>query len=210
MLERSYLELLALVGLARLVDLVASRIRVRAEPEANPDNLWPLVACVHVLALGGPVLERRVRQPPWHPLLMTAMLAVLLAATIMRGWYLLAQWRRMRKRGLATDQDPVSPFASMGPDRYLRHPLYVATLLEVIALPLIGSAYLSAVAAGTLYAIVIQRQLLIEERTLGAERAARWLVPDDPRPPSPAPSPSPHFRVIPGGRDGDTPEPNTA
>ena len=55
---------------------------------------------------------------------------------------------------------------SRGPYRVLRHPNYVAVVLEGAALPLVHSAWVTAVVFTVLNAALLTRRIQVEERAL--------------------------------------------
>src|SRR5205823_9376890 len=59
-----------------------------------------------------------------------------------------------------------------GPYRHIRHPNYLAVILELAALPLAGGAVATAIAASAVNALVLARRIPVEERELAADR--RW------------------------------------
>jgi methyltransferase len=61
---------------------------------------------------------------------------------------------------------PGLPLVSAGPYRWLRHPNYVAVVAEGVALPLVHSAWLTAVAFTVLNAAVLTVRIRCEDRAL--------------------------------------------
>jgi methyltransferase len=59
-----------------------------------------------------------------------------------------------------------------GPYRLMRHPNYAAVILELLALPLAGGAWLTALVATAANALVLRRRIAVEEREL--MRDPRW------------------------------------
>jgi methyltransferase len=73
-----------------------------------------------------------------------------------------------------------------GPYRFLRHPNYLAVVLEMAAVPLIHGAWLTAAVFSALNAALLSHRIPAEERALGAAYAEafegrRRLVPGGPR-----------------------------
>ncbi|HEV8121848.1 MAG TPA: isoprenylcysteine carboxylmethyltransferase family protein [Candidatus Polarisedimenticolia bacterium] len=56
-----------------------------------------------------------------------------------------------------------------GPYRFLRHPNYVAVLLEVTALPLMGGAWATAAVCGGAFVFLLAARVRTEERALFAD-----------------------------------------
>lgn len=55
-----------------------------------------------------------------------------------------------------------------GPYRFIRHPNYIAVMGEIIALPLVGGAWVTAAAAGILFMIILVARVRTEEEALMA------------------------------------------
>jgi methyltransferase len=60
-----------------------------------------------------------------------------------------------------------------GPYAYIRHPNYLAVILEFAAVPMLAGARLSALLLSTVNAIVLFDRIRSEERLLNASRAYR-------------------------------------
>ena len=54
-----------------------------------------------------------------------------------------------------------------GPYRFLRHPNYLAVVVEVLAVPAIHGAWLTLLVASVLNALLLMRRIPVEERALG-------------------------------------------
>jgi methyltransferase len=68
-----------------------------------------------------------------------------------------------------------------GPYRYVRHPNYVAVFVELIALPLVHGAWLTAIAGTALHVVVLRNRLAVEEAVLGAHAPYRAAMGGKPR-----------------------------
>ena len=53
-----------------------------------------------------------------------------------------------------------------GPYRYLRHPNYLAVILEFISLPLVGGAVITAMVFSVANALILRHRIALEERYL--------------------------------------------
>ncbi|HEX7805410.1 MAG TPA: isoprenylcysteine carboxylmethyltransferase family protein, partial [Cellulomonas sp.] len=63
---------------------------------------------------------------------------------------------------------PGLPLVASGPYRWLRHPNYVAVVVEGLALPLIHTAWVTALVFAVLNAVLLGRfRIPAEERALG-------------------------------------------
>jgi methyltransferase len=93
------------------------------------------------------------------------MLAALVAAAALRGWVIHALGRRWSTRVVCLPGvDPISE----GPYRFLRHPNYVAVVVEMAALPLVHTAWVTALVftAGNL--VLLRERVRVEERALAS------------------------------------------
>lgn len=56
--------------------------------------------------------------------------------------------------------------ATGGPYRYIRHPNYLAVIGEILALPLAGGAWMTAIAGGVLFGAILRARIGTEEAAL--------------------------------------------
>lgn len=115
-----------------------------------------LVACV-----AEPLLWRRVFTPTFA----VVCLVVLIGAQVLRWWAILTLGPRWSTRIIVIpDAAPVTS----GPYRWVRHPNYVAVIAEMVALPLLRGAWVSALVATVGNALILRVRIGTEERALGA------------------------------------------
>jgi methyltransferase len=89
-----------------------------------------------------------------------------LAAQLLRYWAISTLGERWNTRIIFVPGDtPVTA----GPYRYIRHPNYVAVILEFICLPLIHGGYLTALLFSVGNAALLYVRIRAEEQALGAE-----------------------------------------
>ena len=67
---------------------------------------------------------------------------------------------------------PGMPLVDRGPYRWLRHPNYVAVVVEGIALPLVHTAWITAVAFTVLNAVLLRVRIRAEEDALSSASAS--------------------------------------
>jgi methyltransferase len=99
-------------------------------------------------------------------------LAGLATATALRIWTLRTlgdSWSTRVTRFVGGGRRVVTD----GPYRYIRHPNYLAVILELAALPMAGGAVVTAIAASLVNALVLSRRIPLEERELAADPAWR-------------------------------------
>lgn len=165
-----YAGLVALVAAERLRELSISRRnsrRVGGTPSAP--RTYALIVAAHLGLLVLPPLESRLarRRPARRVAL--AWLAVLAAATGLRWWSIQSLGESWNVRGQVPDD--LEPVTS-GPYRFLRHPNYLALVLEFVALPMAGGAWLSALGLSTLNGVALALRIRAEEAQL--ERSAAY------------------------------------
>jgi methyltransferase len=68
-----------------------------------------------------------------------------------------------------------------GPFRFIRHPNYAAVFIELVALPLIHTAWLTALVGAAGHVWVLSRRLAVEEPVLLANPAYRAAMAHKPR-----------------------------
>lgn len=160
-----YLVLLGAVALERLAELIvslrnASWSFARGGVEYGRRHYPPLVA-VHVLLLVGCAVEAWFR--PFEPVLAGTMLALVLAAQALRWWCVASLGRRWNTRVIVI---PSLPLVASGPYRWLKHPNYVAIVVEGVALPLVHTAWLTAVLFTVVNAGLLVVRIRSENRAL--------------------------------------------
>ncbi len=165
---RWYVLLLAAIGAGRLWELRISREHERARGGMRAAaSTYPVMVGAHVALLTLPLVEAsgRPRRAPnafW--------LAVLGAAVALRLWSIRTLGDSWNARAAVPDDlEPVTG----GPYRFIRHPNYVAVILEFAAIPLVAGAWRSAIALSALNAAVLADRITAEERLLEASPAYR-------------------------------------
>lgn len=162
-----YTGLIVLVMVQRLVELrVAQRnqrwLEARGAVEIGRGH-YPLMVAMHTAFLISCLAEPWLLDRPFVPLLAAAMIGVLLVATGLRIWVIRSLGRRWTTRVLVLDgAEPVTT----GPYRYVAHPNYLAVVLEVAALPLVHTAWLTAAVFTVVNALVLSVRIRVEERGL--------------------------------------------
>jgi len=165
-----YLGLLILVALQRGGELLVSqrnrrRMESRGGVEAGADS-YPWMVLLHASFLVSCGLEVWLLRRPLVPPLAIVMLVVLAAASALRVWVLMTLGELWCTRVVYV---PGQPLVTGGPYRWLRHPNYLAVGLELAALPLVHTAYLTALVYGAANALVLRRRIAIEEAALSRD-----------------------------------------
>jgi len=165
--------LVVLVGLERVAELVVSTrnatwSKQRGGVETGLGH-YPFMVVLHAGLLVGALVEAWVRRPDVPSALAWSMLALVLASQALRWWCISTlgpQWntRVIVVPGLA----PVTG----GPYRLLRHPNYVAVVVEGVALPLVHAAWVTALVFTLANAALLTVRIRCEDRALaGLARA---------------------------------------
>jgi methyltransferase len=177
-----FLVLLAAVGATRLVELAVSRRHRRVLAQAGvrpePDPYYPLmVALQSGVLLGAGVEVVLLRRPFITPVALAASVLFLLAAAL-RWWAI----RSLGGHWNVQVMDSVSiGVVARGPFRWVRHPNYLGVFVELVALPLVHAAWITAFAAAIGNALILKQRLRIEEPMLESHAEYRAVMAGKPR-----------------------------
>ena len=163
----AFVGLTGLVAVQRLVELRVSNQHVRLALarggiEAGADTYRWMVA-LHATSLAAAPLEVLLCRRPWIPRLGLAMLILLTAAQILRYWAIRTLGPRWMTRVICVPGDPL---VTAGPYRLMRHPNYTAVVIELAALPLVHTAWVTAILSSAANGAVLRRRIGIEEGAL--------------------------------------------
>lgn len=178
----AYLGLLVLVALLRLVELQISRRHQRemvahgAAKVNDPRFRWMVL--LHTGVLVGAAAEVVFLHRPFIPLLAAVCFAIFLAANVVRWWVIRTlgeHWnvQVMNSTGMGV--------ITTGPFRYVRHPNYAAVFVEMLVLPLIHTAWITAIAGSLAHIVVLSQRLSTEERVLFSDAQYRATMAGKPR-----------------------------
>ncbi len=163
-----FLALLAALGLERLFELSLSARHARAAfargAVETGQRHYRVMAALHALFFVSCAVEVLWRRPPFHPALAVLGLTGLVCSMGLRYWAIHALGERWNTRILVL---PGEPPVTGGPYRYLRHPNYLAVVMELACVPLIHTALFTAVAFSLANAAVLFVRIRAEEAALG-------------------------------------------
>ncbi|GAA3691526.1 isoprenylcysteine carboxyl methyltransferase family protein [Nonomuraea antimicrobica] len=163
----AYAVLIGLVVLERLAELaVARRNLAWARSEGGVEygrRHYPWIVAAHVGLLVAAPAEVWLLGRPFVPALGWPMLAVVVLAQGLRWWCVRTLGRRWNTRVVVV---PGLPLVHRGPYRWLRHPNYVAVVAEGIALPLVHTAWLTAVTFTVVNAVLLTIRVRVEDLAL--------------------------------------------
>jgi methyltransferase len=164
-----YLGFLALLGAERVVELAISRRNAawalsQGGVEVGQRH-FVAMKLLHSAFFAAIVAEVLLLSRPFSLTLALPLLAVALMAQGLRYWAISTLGRHWNVRVIVV---PGAPAVSSGPFRYLRHPNYLAVVVEGLAVPLIHGAWISALAFSALNAWLLVVRIRCEERALAA------------------------------------------
>ena len=178
----AYLGLLVVVALLRFYELLISRRHQRemlqhgASKVNDPRFRWMVL--VHVGVLAGAAAEVVFLHRPFYPLFAAICFVIFLGANFVRWWVI----RTLGNHWNVQVMDSTGMgIVSTGPFRYVRHPNYAAVFVEMLALPLIHCAWITAFAGSLAHVLVLSQRLATEERVLFADARYREAMSGKPR-----------------------------
>lgn len=162
-----YLLVLA-IGAERLAELAVARRNARwsmthGGKEFGRDH-YPAMVSMHALLLISCVVETWSLGRPFLWWLGWPMVAVVALSTAVRWRCVSVLGRHWNPRLIVI---PDAPLVRRGPYRWMRHPNYTAVAAEVAALPLVHSAWLTAIVFSTANAAVLSVRIRAENAALG-------------------------------------------
>ena len=177
-----YTILVATVAVGRLIELrIAERHRrsllERGGVEAGAGH-YPWMVALHTAFLISCLLEVWLLDRPFIPVLAGAMLVLLALAVALRWWVIATLGERWTTRIIFLPG--ASPITG-GPYRFLCHPNYLAVAAEIAALPLVHTAWLTALAFTVLNAWLLRVRIRAEEAALGGASDYREVFAGRPR-----------------------------
>ncbi|MFF0703685.1 isoprenylcysteine carboxyl methyltransferase family protein [Streptomyces tendae] len=162
-----YALLVLAVAAERLAELVVARRNAawtlaRAGVEHGRGH-YPVMVALHTGLLACCLLEPLLADRPFLPALGWPMLALALLAQALRWWCIATLGPYWNTRVIVVLG---SRLIGAGPYRFLRHPNYVAVVVEVAALPLVHSAWLTAAVFTAANAMLLTVRLRCENTAL--------------------------------------------
>ena len=180
--EAGYLALLAAVGAGRLVEMrISSRHqrRLAAQGVAKlPEKHFRWMVLLHIGILVSAGLEVVMLRRPLIPTLALATGALFVLSNALRWWVIATLAEHWNIQVMASLRLGV---VTTGPYRWVRHPNYLAVFVELLTLPLIHTAWLTALCGSAAHLWVLRRRIALEEAVLLADPAYRAAMGPKPR-----------------------------
>lgn len=178
----AFTGLVLAVGAGRLIELAISQQRRRALAQRGAtliaERHFPAMVLLHTGVLVAALAEAWLAARPVIPIVSVVALGLVFAASTLRWWVIQALGQHWNVRvvnslslGVVTD----------GPYRWVRHPNYLAVFLELLALPLVHGAFVTAIVGSAAHVWVLAQRIRAEEAVLHADPAYRALMAGKPR-----------------------------
>ena len=178
-----FCALIAAVAIERLFEMwLAKRHAARLVARggyAVGDEHFPWMVALHTTLLFAAPLEAWLLGRAFVPWLGWTALGIVVLTMALRYWVITTLGDRWTTRVFVV---PGEAPVTGGPFRYLRHPNYLAVVLEVAALPLVHGAWLTSLVFSLLNAWLLSVRIRVEESALrdvsayGKELGARPLL----------------------------------
>jgi methyltransferase len=179
---RLYLGLLSAVALGRVLELKLSRrnqlrlAEAGSSQAAEPGYIWMVL--FHSAVLIGCAFEVVKLERPLIPALAIPALGVFFAANGMRWWVIATLGSRWNTQIMSPSKLGI---VAAGPYRWIRHPNYTAVFLEMLALPLIHTAWIVASVGAVVHLVILSRRVALEEQVMMQDRAYQAAFASKPR-----------------------------
>ena len=165
--ERAYLAILGLLIVERILELTIStrnarRAFARGAIEYGQRH-FPAMVAMHTLFIASCAIESLFVVRAISPIISTLALVAALIAQILRYAAVIALGERWNTRIIVT---PGAPLVTRGPYRWMRHPNYLAVVIEIAAVPLIRGCWMTALTFSIANALMLSIRIPAEERAL--------------------------------------------
>lgn len=161
----AYTLLIAAVALERVAELVVSQRNLRWSKDRGGVEFgaahYPVMVVLHTALLAACLVEAAHRE--FIPVLGWSMFALVVAAQGLRWWCITTLGHQWNTRVVVV---PGAGRVTGGPYRFLSHPNYVAVVVEGIALPLVHTAWVTALVFTLLNAALLWARISVEDKAL--------------------------------------------
>ncbi len=162
-----FTALVAAVGLERVAELVVSNRNIRWSLDQGGfetgQKHYVVMVTLHTALLAGALAEVWLFPRPFVPALGWTMFALVLASQSLRWWCIASLGRLWNTRVVVV---PGLTRVTRGPYRWLSHPNYVAVVVEGLALPLVHSAWVTALLFTAANLLLLRHRIRVEDAAL--------------------------------------------
>lgn len=163
----AYTVLIAVIAIQRMWELRVSRRHLRALKARGAIEVgaahYPWLVALHTAFLLSCVAEVWLLDRPWRPAVALVAISVLGLALALRWWTLRTLGNRWTTRVIVV---PGEDLVTTGPYRWLRHPNYLAVVLEIAAIPMVHFAWLTATVFSFANLALLKERIRVENRVL--------------------------------------------
>jgi methyltransferase len=168
----AYTAFVALIAVQRLWELRISKrhlrtLRAKGAFEVGAGH-YPWMVALHTGFLISCVAEVWLLDRPWRPAVAAVSMMVLAAAGGLRWWTLSTLGERWTTRVMVI---PGEELVTDGPFRFLRHPNYLAVIMEIAAIPMVHCAWLTAGVFSIANLVLLEERIRVEDGALGRTAA---------------------------------------
>ena len=178
----AFLALLLAVALLRIFELRVSHrhqqhmIAHGATKVQEPRFRW--IVLLHTGVLVGAAVEVVLLHRPFIPALAAVMLLLFLGGNAVRLWVVRTMGQHWNVQVMNSTNLGV---VTSGPFRFVRHPNYAAVFVEIFSLPLIHTAWITALLGCVGFVVTISQRIAVEESVLLANPQYRASMAGKPR-----------------------------
>ena len=167
--ERAYLLLLALIVTERVIELRIAQRNARLAFARGGIEVgqrhYRIMVAMHTLFLASCAIESLLVVRAVAPIISMLALVGVIIAQMLRYAAVATLGERWNTRIIVM---PGTAPVTRGLYRWIRHPNYIAVVIEIVALPMIRGGWLTALVFTIANAIVLAIRIPAEERALGA------------------------------------------
>jgi methyltransferase len=164
-----YVLLIGGVAVERLAEVVVAECnrawsRLHGGVEFGTRH-YPAMVILHTGLLLGCLIEPIALHRPFFPALGWPMVTIVLAAQTLRWWCIATLNHQWNTRVIVI---PGAPRIGGGPYRFVPHPNYVAVIAEGFALPLVHTAWITALVFSIMNAWLLRTRIQVENAALAS------------------------------------------
>jgi methyltransferase len=169
---RTYLIILALLVVERMFELDRARRNARRAFEHGAVEVgqahYRVMVAFHALFIASCAIEATFFPRAFPAAVAWIALSAELVAQALRYWAVSTLGERWNTRIIVSpERAPVTD----GPYRWMRHPNYLAVVIEIAAVPMIGGAIFTAISFSIGNALILAVRIPAEERAMGMRYA---------------------------------------
>lgn len=158
---------LLLVACERIVELLLSKRNLKSSFAQGGVEYgrshYKYMVVIHIFLLTGALVEVWIVRPVLDPILFWGFFALAMGAQALRWWCIGTLGQRWNTLVVII---PGLSVVKSGPYRWLKHPNYLAVVIEGIALPMVGFAWRTALIFTVLNIFVLSARLKSENAAL--------------------------------------------